>query len=117
MDFILEQGYDVKKGKMAEFQKWLAANEKEIRNSAPQGCEYIGTYVVVASSEKSAGFARSLWRLDSYGAQDRLAAAGKEEGPFRSLALEFADYFDDDSDNWSQTLLKAVVDATIYESG
>ncbi len=116
MDFILEQGYDVKKGKLGEFQKWLAANEKELRNSAPEGCEYIGTYVVVASSEKKAGFARTLWRLDSYGAQDHLAHAGKEPGPFRDLAMEFTDFMDEDSENWSHSLLKAVVDATLYES-
>ena len=115
MDFIDVQGYTVKTGKLAEFQAWLAANEKEIRNAAPEGTEYIGTYAVTHTSEKHAGSVRTLWRLDSYGAQDRMAAAGKEDGPFRDLIIEFIAFVDEDSDNWSQTLLKAMVDATVFD--
>ncbi len=115
MDFIMEDGYDVKRGKLGEFQEWLAANEKEIRNSAPAGTEYIGTYVAVSSSEKQAGAVRSLWRLDSYGAQDAMAAASKQDGPFKDLVNEFVKFVDHDSSNWSQTLMKSLVDATIFD--
>lgn len=115
MDFIDVQGYTLKPGRTVEFQQWLAANEDAIRASAPAGTEYVGTYAVTHTSEKHAGSIRTLWRLDSYGAQDAMAAAGKAEGSFRDLIIEFLDFVDQDSDNWSQTLLKAVVAATVYD--
>ena len=114
MDFILEMGYDVKDGKMVEFQQWLSENEKEYAQSMPDGCEYIGTYVTVFTSEKDAGSVRSLFKLDSYGAQDRLAAAGREDTVFAQLAKESIAFMDTEGD-WSQVLMKAVVDATLWE--
>ena len=114
MDFIMEWGYDIKQGRMGEFQEWLAANEKEYAQSMPDGCAYLGTYVTVHTSEKNAGAVRTLVRLDSYGAQDRLAAAGKGAGMFAKLARESTDFIDEDGD-WSTVLMKAVVDATIWD--
>ncbi len=115
MDFILEQGFDIQRGRMVDFQAWLAGNEKELRNSAPDGCEYLGTYAAIFTSEKKAGSVRTLWRLDSYGAQDRLAEAWKAGGPLAELFDEYVGFMDPDSDNWSNTLLKAVTDATVYK--
>lgn len=115
MDFIDVQGYTIKQGRLTEFQKWLADNEDEIRKHCPEGTEYVGTYAVTHTSEKKAGSVWTLWRLDTYGAQDRMAAAGKADGPFRDLVLQFLDFVDQDSDSWSQALLKAVVDATVYD--
>lgn len=115
MDFIDVQGYTIKKGRLGEFQTWLAAHEDDLRKLSPQGTEYRGTYAVTHTSEKKAGSVWTLWHLDSYGAQDTMAAAGKADGPFRDLVLQFLDFVDQDSDNWSQTLLKAVVDATMYD--
>ena len=53
MDFIDVQGYTLKSGHAHKFQEWLAANEKEIRNLAPPGTEYIGTYAVTHTTEET----------------------------------------------------------------
>ncbi|MBT8207486.1 MAG: hypothetical protein HKN07_04775 [Acidimicrobiia bacterium] len=114
MDFIMEWGYDIKRGRMEEFQEWLSANEKEYAQSLPEGCAYLGTFVTVHTSEKNAGTVRTLVRLDSYGAQDRIAAAGKEGGMFAKLARESTAFIDEDG-GWSTVLMKAVVSATIWD--
>ena len=115
MDFMDVQGYTLRQGKNTEFEAWLAANEDEIRSLAPEGTKYIGTYAVTSSSEKHAGSMWTIWRYDSYGAQDRMAAAGKEDGRFRELIQEFIGFVDTESDNWSQTLLKSMVEATVFD--
>jgi hypothetical protein len=115
MDFIAEFGFDVKQGQAQDFQRWLSENESKIPASCPEGVEYIGTYVVVQTSEKHAGGYRQLFRLESYGAQDAMAAAMKEGGAFASLFEESARFIDQDRDaDWSSGLYKAVTDASIW---
>ncbi len=114
MDFVSIQGFDVRAGKLGAMKEWLHKHDVKLRESAPEGCEYMGTYVATQTSEKTAGNVFVLWRLDSYGAQDALAAAGAEDGKFRELVNEFIGFVEVDSENWSSILLKAVLDATVY---
>ena len=85
MNFMAEFGFDVKQGKANDFQKWLSENESKLAAACPPGVEYVGTYGVIYSSEKHAGGFRQFFRLESYGAQDAMAAAMKEGGDFATL--------------------------------
>jgi hypothetical protein len=115
MDFIAEFGFDVKKGKARDLQRWLSENESKLAAACPSGVEYIGTYTVVQTSEKRAGAYRQLLRLDSYGAQDTLAAAMKEGGEFADLFEELSQFVDQEREaDWSSGLYKAVTDASIW---
>ena len=75
MRFIQEIGFTIKVGQEEAHQQWLVANEERLAKAHPEGTRYIGTFSVVFSSEKNAGFYRSFVELDSYAALDRLAAA------------------------------------------
>ena len=114
MDFVSIQGFDVPAGKMGALQEWLHKHDEKLREASPEGCAYLGTYVAVQTSEKKAGNVFVLWQLDSYGAQDTLAAVGAEDGKFRELVNGFLSFVDLDSEDWSSILLKSVVDATMY---
>jgi hypothetical protein len=116
MDFIAEFGFDVKQGKARDFQEWLSENESKLAQACPSGVEYIGTYAVIYTSEKEAGAYRQLFRMDSYGAQDTLAAAMKDEGgTFAKLFEETSQFVDLDREaNWSSGLYKAVTDTSIW---
>ena len=69
------------------------------------------------SSEKSSGWYRTLIELDSYAAMDRLAALNKdsssEYGRLLRESARFGDY--DLAAPWSNSLLKDVIDATIWD--
>jgi hypothetical protein len=115
MDFIAEFGFDVKKGQAQDFQRWLSENESKIPAACPPGIEYIGTYAVVQTSEKHAGGFRQLFRMESYGSQDTMAAAMKEGGDFADLIQEMSKFVDQDRDaDWSSGLYKAVTDTSIW---
>ena len=78
MRFISESGYSIKVGQEEAHQRWLEANEEALAASMPEGVRYLGTFVTVFTSEKQSGFYKTYLELDSYGAQDRLAAATKD---------------------------------------
>jgi hypothetical protein len=114
MDFIAEYGFDIKQGKAQDFQRWLSENESKFAAACPSGAEYIGTYAVVSSSEKHSGGYRQLFRMESYGSQDTMAAAMKEGGAFATLLGEMFQFVDRDRGaDWSQSLYKAVTDASV----
>jgi len=115
MDFIADFGFDVKQGKGREFQQWMSENESAFAAACPDGVEYIGTYGVIYSSEKHAGGYRQFFRFDSYGAQDRLAAAMKEDDAFATLMDQWGDFVDDERGaDWSNGLYKAVTDLSMW---
>ena len=115
MEFIQIFSGDVKEGKTKEMVAWLKDHESEIHDQAPEGTEYLGTYFAVSSSEKGMGSAFTLWRLDSYGAQDRMAALS--DTPLGKLFNDFVDFFDQRNDaKGGQILLKKVTDATLWGS-
>ena len=113
MDFLSIQGGSVKQGKMAELQQWLAAHEPELRDACPKGSEYVGTYVTIYGSEKGLGDVLTLIRMDSYGAQDALAAAhGTRWGELVEEYVAFIDQSSTATD--SNLLLKRLTDATLW---
>src|SRR5262245_31928174 len=115
MNFIAEFGFDVKKGRAQELQRWLSENESKLAAACPAGTEYIGTYAVMYSSEKHAGGFRQFFRMESYGSQDAFAAAMKEGGEFGRLIEEVTEFVDQEKDaNWSNGLYKAVTDASMW---
>jgi hypothetical protein len=117
MRFIQEFGYAVKVGQDEAHQKWVVANEAAMRAAAPAGSKYLGTYAVVLSTEKHAGFYKFLMELDSYGAMDAAAAATKDPKSKWGKLMRDASQFTDLDLNapWSSTLLKNVIDATIWD--
>ena len=80
MDFIIEDGYQVKWGMHEEYQQWVSANTDALRRALPDGIEYIGTYVTVYGNDYIGGTFRDLFRIDSYGALDRMAAEQRRPG-------------------------------------
>lgn len=117
MRFISEFGFSIKLGQEEAYQDWLAENEAKFAAAAPAGVKYIGTFVMVYSSEKNSGFYKSYLEFDSYGAMDTMAAASKDESSEWSRLWreqsKFGDY--DWNAPWSNGLYKAVVDATIFD--
>jgi len=119
VDFISEQGYEIKFGMEEEYQEWLVAHRDELRRSMPAGIEYIGSYVVAMGNGYEGGSWRDLLRLDSYGALDRLAAASKDPNTEMGRLFRESTRFVDVTrhpERWTQVLLKNVVDATVINS-
>jgi hypothetical protein len=117
MRFIQEFGYSVKVGQDEAHQRWVTENDAALRAAMPAGSKYIGTFAVIISSEKQAGWYKTLIELDSYGAMDASAAASKDpNNEFGRLLRESSQFFDTDlAAPWSNTLLKDVLDATIWD--
>jgi len=117
MRFISEFGFNVKIGKEEAFQRWLAENEPKISEAHPPGTKYLGTFAVVFSSEKKAGFYRMFQELDSYAALDTFAAAAKDETTeYGRLVREHSRFIDPDPNaNWSNGLFKLVTDTTLWD--
>lgn len=117
MQFISEIGFSVRVGHQEACQRWLAANEKRLASTYPEGTEYLGIYVSVYTSEKTTGAYRLLERLSSYADIDRLAALAKDEtSEYAKVRREFNQFIDPDPHaDWSQVLLKRATDATTWD--
>ncbi|HSK94607.1 MAG TPA: hypothetical protein VLA76_11185 [Candidatus Angelobacter sp.] len=117
MRFIQEIGFSIKVGEEEAYQRWLADNEPALAAAHPEGTKYLGTFVMVFSSEKQSGFYKTYIELDSYAAMDRIAATAKdgssELGRLLRDGSRFGDY--DLGAPWSNGLYKAAVDATIFD--
>jgi hypothetical protein len=118
MQFIEEIGGSIKPGQEMALQQWLVENEAAMAKAYPEGSEYLGTYVVIYTSEKNSGQWRTVARRDSYAALDRAAAVAKDpNSDLNRLTREFIKFFDSSpTAPWSRSLYKAVVDATVYKS-
>lgn len=116
MKFIVENGFDIKKGKAAEYQKWLADNHEKLAASAPDGFEYLGTFVNIFNSTPESGSFRTLWALDSYGAMDNFADSVKGGGTFAELVDTMAGFTLDPQDggHTSNVLSRNVTDSAIW---
>jgi len=115
MDFLLIGGGNVIPGKMREFQTWVRANSGTLgKLAAEHGYHLVGIYVSIFTSEKHSGACKTVWRLDSYGALDRMAAAAAKPSDLSRLIEEMDGFFDVRlGADWSGELLKSVADATI----
>ena len=114
MDFISEWGFDIKKWQSKAFQDWMRENESTLKQAAPEGWEYLGTYGVVMTSEKESGGMRQVWRHRSYADMDTFAEALRQPGTLGELMDEMTSRFidEDRGANWSASIYKAVVDAS-----
>jgi hypothetical protein len=117
MRFIQEFGYAVKLGQEEAHQQWLIDNDARLRAAAPPGSKYLGTFAVVFSSEKQAGFYRFMMEFESYAVMDSLAAATKDpDTEWGRLTRDSSRFIDFDLNApWSQSLLKDVLDATVFD--
>ena len=119
MDFIQEDGYEVKFGMEEEYQHWIMDNAADIRRSLPKGVDYIGTYVMTWGNDTDKGSWRDMWRLDSYAALDKLADEAKDPNTAMGRLLREQIRFLDMSrrpERWSHNLFKSVIDATVINS-
>jgi hypothetical protein len=118
MNFIEEWGFNVKLGQEEAFQQWVVANEDALRQSSPKGSEYLGIYAAVYTTEKQAGSFKLLVRHDSYADLDAAASAGKDaNSEFGRLSRELIKFWNAaDTAPWSRTLLKSIVEATVFAS-
>jgi hypothetical protein len=95
MSLFYEIGFNIKRGREVAFQEWTAENDAALKASTPAGVEYLGTYVLVMSSEKDLGEYRVLWRLASFAAFDALEEATQDEksdwGRLNREVTEFMD--------------------------
>jgi len=106
---------DIKPGKSYEFQEWVQANSAALSDNSPSGIELVGIYSTMFSSEKQAGDYRLVWRLDSYGAMDRFAAAVPENPELGRLLNELDSFTDHRLGTGSSNgLFKSVADITIW---
>ena len=102
-------------GKMREFQKWVRANSGNLgKLAAEHGYQLVGIYFSMFASEKHGGACKTIWRLDSYGAMDRMAAAPTKSPELARLLDELDGFFDVRiGADWSGELLKSVSDVTV----
>lgn len=117
MRFIQEFGYTVKVGQDEAHQRWFTENDAALRAAAPKGSRYLGTFSVVFGTEKQAGGYRLLVELDSYAAMDTSAAATKDpKSDWGRLVRDWSQFLDTDlAAPWSTSLLKDVLDASIWD--
>lgn len=115
MDFLLIGGGNVVPGKLREFQAWVRANSASLRKlTAENGYELVGVYSSMFTSEKHSGNCKLVWRLDSYGGMDRMAAAPTKSPELARLLDELDAFFDVRvGTDWSGELLKSMADVTI----
>lgn len=114
MQFIHEQGFDIREGEEHAYQRWLAENEAALAAACPEGVEYLGTFYAIFADTRAAGTYRMLLRYDSYGAQDRMAAEMAGDTELARLVHEGVRFIDMSNDrNQSNELLKLVTDSTI----
>ena len=95
----------------------MTENDAALKAASPAGSTYMGTFVVAVSTEKHAGFYKQLIGLDSYAALDAGAAAAKDPtSEFGRLIRDWSQFLDTDlAAPWSNTILKDVLDATIWD--
>ncbi|KKL26832.1 hypothetical protein LCGC14_2391300 [marine sediment metagenome] len=117
MDILSIGGFDVLPGKALEFQKWVRENMKALSDATPEGIELIGIYAsIFYSADNKMGQSRIIWRFDSYGAQDRFAAAmAAKDTEFARLLEEMGSFNDVRlGAGFSIELLKSVSDLSIW---
>ena len=113
MRFLGFEGGTIKDGMMGEAHKWLIANEAELRETAPDGTEYLGVYSPVFTSDKNPGDVYFVYAVDSYGALDRQAASS--ESRFGELFAEWNGFLDSSPGTLgSKVLYKSLTAATVW---
>jgi hypothetical protein len=101
--FVVEWGYNIKRGQHERFRRWLLDNERHLAASAPLDVLYKGTYVVTSSTEREAGEYRTIWAFHSLqGPQNLAFELADGQAPFTRLWHELNEFRDGDSPHRSQ---------------
>ena len=106
MQYIVR--YQLKPMQAPAFHKWLAENEASIKENAPQGWAYLGTWFTVR------GFGRfqceTRWELDDYG--DLGTGWGNET--YQRLMREWLEFSDQTQDGETY-LMKSAAEVSVFE--
>ena len=100
--------YHVKHGRVREYLEWLAKNDQVIRDDAPEGQTYLGTWLTVQGFGTHG--AESRWELDDYAA----LGSGMGTENFQKLIVEWFDFVDFSRPN-ETTLMKSESDVFVPE--
>ena len=93
--FVVEWGYDVKDGMIAQFHAWLQSHEQHIVDSQPDDVSYRGTYGVFSTTEKKTGRYRTVWTFASFaGMQEFGHKLSDKTAPFTQLVIDLMGYWD-----------------------
>lgn len=104
MEYVLR--YDVKPMRSTEFRQWLRDNEATMRDHAPDGWEYLGTWFAVRSFGEYTNETR--WRIDDY------AALGSGFGDDESIrVMQEWMHLVDTERPWQATLYKGTDEVDI----
>lgn len=92
---VVEWGFDVEHHLAAQFARWLADNEPELRLTTPTGCHYWGTYAVFAQNDMSQGAYRTVWAYTNLQSMTALNdAVGATGSRFAILIAELNSFRD-----------------------
>ncbi len=86
MEYIMR--FNIRPDKNEEFQRWILANEAEIRDNHPGGWRYLGFWFTVRGFGKYDGEMR--WELDDYA----VLGAGYGNEKSQSLILQFFQFLE-----------------------
>jgi hypothetical protein len=93
--FVVEWGFDVKDGMIAQFHAWLQNHEQHIVDSQPEGVSYRGTYGVFSTTEKRTGRYRTIWTFASFaGMQEFGHRLADKDAPFTQLMADLVGFWD-----------------------
>jgi len=116
MALIYEWGFFVRPGAFDELREWLHEHESELADSAPQGLEYLGTYLPVWAPEQRCELYQ-VWRWRRSGEFNLRAAAGADRGAFAELASQFLSFVDDSrTDEETFRLHRSITDLASQET-
>lgn len=117
MSLMMEQGFNVKRGREEAFQKWTADNDAALKEKTPPGVQYLGTFIVALSSEKHTGEYRALWRLESYAAFDVMAESARDpKSDWGRLNREVTEFMDlPIGAEYSFALYRPLIEAVIWD--
>lgn len=94
MALIYEWGFFIRPEGLDELREWLSEKEEELARAAPEGLEYLGTYLPVWAPEQRCDMYQ-VWRWRRSGEFNLRAAADADKGTFARLAGEFLAFVDD----------------------
>jgi hypothetical protein len=116
VNFMVQNGFDVKKEREAGFQPWLVENESKLAEECPEGITYLGTFANIFGSEARVGAYQTVWGMDSYAAMDAFSNAIKQGGTFAELMDALGKFTLDRQEGGisSNELSRRVTDAAIW---
>ncbi|HEY5539261.1 MAG TPA: hypothetical protein VIL58_06960 [Thermoplasmata archaeon] len=101
--------FNLKEGRMREFQEWVTKNEDLFQKYAPTGWKYRGTYGYVLGFGRFS--AATLWECKKYGDFDNWRE--HDDATWNRIGEEMGDFFT--ADSGESVLLREIGDVKIIE--